>query len=72
VRAVASSVADRISLAEDALAEAGAEVLRLDCGRVIRQPSFPHVYDANLVRRAVLREEGLDDALARLQAPLHL
>jgi len=70
MRAVASSVAERISLSEDALAEAGAEVLRLDVGRVIRQPAFPHVYDANLVRRAVLREHGLDEALERLQEPL--
>ncbi len=70
MRAVASSVAERISLAEDELAEAGAQVLRLDVGRVIRQPAFPHVYDANLVRRARLREENLDDALDRLQAPL--
>jgi GNAT superfamily N-acetyltransferase len=70
MRAVASSVAERISAAEDALAEAGAEVLRLDVGRVIRQPAFPHVYDANLVRRAHLREHGLDEALERLAAPL--
>jgi ribosomal protein S18 acetylase RimI-like enzyme len=70
MRAAASSVAERISLSEDALAEAGAEVFRLDVGRVIRQPQFPHVYDANLVRRPVLREDGLDDALERLQAPL--
>jgi ribosomal protein S18 acetylase RimI-like enzyme len=70
MRAVASSVAERISAAEDTLAEAGAEVLRLDVGRVIRQPAFPHVYDANLVRRAHLREGGLDEALERLQAPL--
>ena len=70
VRAVASSVADRISLAEDALAEAGAEVLRLDVGRVIRQAQFPHVYDANLVRRPSLREHNLDDTLERMAAPL--
>jgi ribosomal protein S18 acetylase RimI-like enzyme len=70
MRAVASSVADRISLAEDALAEAGAEVLRLDAGVVIRQPAFPHVYDANLVRRATLRESTLEDALDKLAAPL--
>lgn len=70
MRAVASSVAERLSLAEDALAEAGAEVLKLDAGRVIRQPSFPHVYDANVVRRARLREEMLDDALEELAAPL--
>ncbi len=70
MRAVASSVAERISLAEDALAEAGAEVIRLDIGRVIRQPAFPHVYDANLVRRPRLREHGLDEALERLQQPL--
>jgi ribosomal protein S18 acetylase RimI-like enzyme len=66
----ASSVADRISLAEDALAEAGAEVFQLPHGRVIRQSAFPHVYDANLVRRARLREEGLDEALEELAGPL--
>jgi ribosomal protein S18 acetylase RimI-like enzyme len=70
MRATASSVAERISLAEDALAEAGAAVIKLDVGRVIRQPAFPHVYDANLVRRARLREHDLDDALERLEAPL--
>jgi ribosomal protein S18 acetylase RimI-like enzyme len=70
VRAAASSVAERISLAEDALAEAGAEVLRLDAGRVIRQPAFPHVYDANLVRRVRLRSAELDETLERLAAPL--
>jgi ribosomal protein S18 acetylase RimI-like enzyme len=70
VRAVASSVAERISIAEDALAEAGAEVIALDVGRVIRQPAFPHVYDANLVRRASLRTSNLDAALERLAAPL--
>jgi ribosomal protein S18 acetylase RimI-like enzyme len=70
VLATASSVADRISLAEDALAEAGAEVFPLSSGRVIRQAAFPHVYDANLVRRARLREETLDDALEQLSAPL--
>jgi ribosomal protein S18 acetylase RimI-like enzyme len=70
VRAVASSVGERISLTEDALAEAGAEVFALDVGRVLRQPAFPHVYDANLVRRLRLRPDGLDDALERLAAPL--
>jgi ribosomal protein S18 acetylase RimI-like enzyme len=70
VRAVASAVPERISLAEDALAEAGADVVRLDAGRVIRQPAFPHVYDANLVRRAFLREATLDEDLERLAAPL--
>ena len=70
MRAVAFSVAERISLAEDALTEAGAEVLRLPEGRVIRQPLFPHVYDANLVRRPSLREDGLDAALDRLARPL--
>jgi ribosomal protein S18 acetylase RimI-like enzyme len=70
VLAAASSVADRISLAEDALAEAGAEVLPTRFGRVIRQSAFPHVYDANLVRRARLREETLDEALDQLQQPL--
>jgi ribosomal protein S18 acetylase RimI-like enzyme len=70
MRAAASSVGERISLAEDAIAEAGAEVVRLEHGRVIRQAAFPHVYDANLVRRATLREEGLDQALDKLAAPL--
>jgi ribosomal protein S18 acetylase RimI-like enzyme len=37
---------------------------------VIRQPRFPHVYDANLVRRPNLTEAGLDEALERLQGPL--
>ena len=41
VLVAASSVADRISLAEDALAEAGAEVLPTRFGRVIRQAAFP-------------------------------
>ncbi|MDB4971213.1 MAG: hypothetical protein JWN44_6902 [Myxococcales bacterium] len=66
----ASSVADRISLAEDALAEAGAEVVATRYGRVIRQAAFPHVYDANLVRRVRLREEALDDALEEFAQPL--
>src|SRR5262245_32462302 len=70
VRAIASTVAERISAAEDALAEAGADVIALDVGRVIRQPAFPHVYDANLVRRACLRDHNLDDALGRLERPL--
>jgi ribosomal protein S18 acetylase RimI-like enzyme len=70
----ALSVQDRISATEDALAEAGAEIFALDVGRVIRQPGFPHVYDANLVRRACLRPDGphfsIDEALERLQQPL--
>jgi ribosomal protein S18 acetylase RimI-like enzyme len=70
VRLSALSVQERISASEDALAEAGAEVFALDVGRVIRQPGFPHVYDANLVRRACLRPDGIDDALERLAAPL--
>jgi ribosomal protein S18 acetylase RimI-like enzyme len=70
VLATASSVAQRISLAEDALAEAGAEVVPTRFGRVIRQAAFPHVYDANLVRRARLREETLDEALDELAQPL--
>jgi ribosomal protein S18 acetylase RimI-like enzyme len=70
MRAAASSVAERIALAEDTLAEAGAEVLRLPHGRVIRQAAFPHVYDANLVRRPRLRADGLDAALEELAAPL--
>jgi GNAT superfamily N-acetyltransferase len=70
VLAQANTVASRISQCEDALAEAGGEVLPLDVGRVILQPEFPHVYDANVVRRARLRPEGLDAALERLAAPL--
>jgi ribosomal protein S18 acetylase RimI-like enzyme len=70
VLAKADAARARISLSEDALAEAGADVLLLDVGRVIRQPACPHVYDANLVRRARLRPPGLDDALERLAAPL--
>jgi ribosomal protein S18 acetylase RimI-like enzyme len=70
VLATALSVADRISRAEDALAEAGAEVFQLPTGRVIRQAAFPHVYDANLVRRARLREETLDASLEELSGPL--
>jgi ribosomal protein S18 acetylase RimI-like enzyme len=70
MRAAASSVAERISLSEDALAEAGAEVIRLSCGRVILQPQFPHVYDANLVRRPTLREDNLDESLERMARPL--
>ena len=65
-----SSVVDRICAAEDALAEAGAEVFALPAGRVIRQAAFPHVYDANLVRRACLREETLDEDLESLAVPL--
>lgn len=70
MRAIASSVAERISLAEDALAEAGAEVIHTRWGRVIRQAAFPHVYDANLVRRVRLREENLDEALEAFAQPL--
>jgi ribosomal protein S18 acetylase RimI-like enzyme len=70
VLATASSVADRISLAEDALAEAGAELIPTRFGRVIRQAAFPHVYDANLVRRARLREDTLDEALELFAQPL--
>jgi ribosomal protein S18 acetylase RimI-like enzyme len=57
-------------MAEDALAEAGAEVFALPWGRVIRQAAYPHVYDANLVRRVRLREDNLDDALEAFSAPL--
>jgi ribosomal protein S18 acetylase RimI-like enzyme len=70
MRAAASSIAVRISQAEDAFTEAGAEVTQLDIGRVIRLRAFPHVYDANLVRRACLRPSGLDRSLERLEAPL--
>lgn len=68
--AAASSVAERISLAEDALAEAAAEVISTRFGRVLRQSAFPHVYDANLVRRVRLDADALDDALDGFAAPL--
>ncbi len=70
MRAVAASVPERISLSEDALSEAGAHVVVLPEGRVICQPAFPHVYDANVVRRVRLRRSDLDGQLARLAAPL--
>jgi ribosomal protein S18 acetylase RimI-like enzyme len=70
VLSTASSVAHRISLAEDGLAEAAAEVIVTPYGRVIRQAAYPHVYDANLVRRARLREHTLDEALESFAAPL--
>ena len=63
-------MAERISLSEDAFAEAGAEVVRLEVGRVIRQAAYPHVYDANMVRRPRLSEAQLDLQLEQLAAPL--
>jgi GNAT superfamily N-acetyltransferase len=70
MRASASSLAVRISRAEDAFSEAGAEVISLDIGRVIRLQSHPHVYDANLVRRVRLRPDDIDRSLERFAAPL--
>ncbi len=72
MRAVAAAVpvAARISRCEDVLCEAGANVVALPEGRVVCQPAFPHVYDANVVRRARLRLDDLDGQLARLAAPL--
>ena len=52
------------------MAEAAAEVFLTAAGRVIRQARFPHVFDANLVRRPRLDAGELDTTLARLAAPL--
>lgn len=65
-----ASASSRIVAHEDRLAEAAAEVLDEDAGRIIRQPAFPHVFDANLVRHPRLDEARLDAQLARLEAPL--
>ena len=70
MRSAAFSIAERISLAEDALAEAGGEVVELAEGRVIRNAAFPRVYDANLIRRPRLELPTLGDALERLAEPL--
>jgi GNAT superfamily N-acetyltransferase len=64
------ATADRIVASEDRLAEAGAEVFILDVGRVVRQPRYPHVFDANLIRHPRLSRHNLDEALERLEAPL--
>lgn len=69
-RAAASLLLERIVASEDRLAEAAAEVLALPVGRVIRQPAFPHVFDANLVRRPRLDADRLDVALLQLGGPL--
>lgn len=61
---------ERIVAHEDRLAEAAAEVFDYPEGRVIRQPEFPHVFDANLVRHPRLAVDDLDRALARLSGPL--
>ena len=61
---------ERILAAEGRLAEAGCEVLLLECGVVLRQREFPHVFDANLVRHPRLEAVDLDAQLAALEAPL--
>jgi ribosomal protein S18 acetylase RimI-like enzyme len=63
----------RVVAAEDRLAEAASEVFALSAGRVIRQPQFPHVFDANLVRHPQFHSglaSDVDEALALLSAPL--
>jgi GNAT superfamily N-acetyltransferase len=61
---------ERIVKSEDRIIEAGAEVIQLDVGRVVRQPVYPHVFDINLVRHPRLEWGDLDQALMRLEAPL--
>jgi ribosomal protein S18 acetylase RimI-like enzyme len=61
---------DRISASEDRIAHAAAEVTLLDVGQVCCQREFPHVFDANVVRRPRLVPAGLDESLRRLAAPL--
>jgi ribosomal protein S18 acetylase RimI-like enzyme len=60
----------RVTACEDAIAHAAAEVFPLEEGQVCRQRAFPHVFDANVVRRPRLRLDRLDEQLGRLQAPL--
>jgi ribosomal protein S18 acetylase RimI-like enzyme len=69
-RIAVSPEVQRIIASEDRLAEAAAEVFALPTGRVIRQPAFPHVFDANVVRHPRLDPGDLDPALAQLAAPL--
>ena len=61
---------NRIVASEDRIAEAAAEVLVLDVGRVVRQAECPHVFDANVVRHPRLDLATLDESLERLSAPL--
>lgn len=66
----APTVIERIVASEDRIAEAAAEVLLFAEGHVVRQPAFPHVFDANLVRHPRLPLPDLDAALTRLALPL--
>jgi len=52
------------------MAHAAAEVHLLEVGQVSLQRAFPHVFDANVVRRPRLDPATLDDGLRQLQAPL--
>jgi hypothetical protein len=65
-----SAVVDRIVAHEDRLAEAASQVFVLSSGRVIRQPAFPHVFDANVIRHPRLDLVDVDGTLHRLGAPL--
>ena len=66
----AGALVERIVVNEDRLAEAASEVFITSAGRVIRQARFPHVFDANVVRRPRLDPHDLDGTLSRLEAPL--
>ena len=68
--AVPSPLRLRVVANEDRLAESASEIFLLSAGRVIRQPPFPHVFDANVIRHPHLEGDDLDGALHRLGAPL--
>jgi ribosomal protein S18 acetylase RimI-like enzyme len=70
MQAKAAALLDRIVASEDRIAQASAEVCWLAEGQVCRQRRFPHVFDANVVRHPRLSEQGLDEAIERLAAPL--
>jgi ribosomal protein S18 acetylase RimI-like enzyme len=59
-------VVARLLAAEEALAEAGSELLLLDGGRLVLGPGCPHVYDANCLRRVQLSASLGGDLGARL------
>ena len=64
------TIRERVIANEDRLAEAASEIFLLSSGRVIRQPAFPHVFDANVIRHPHLEGDDLDGALHRLGSPL--
>ncbi len=68
--AIPHPLVERIVASEDRMAQAAAEVHLLDVGQVCRQRAYPHVFDANVVRRPRLDPDTVDDAIRRLQTPL--